>query len=80
MAVVWRYGLYPQQVQGVNETGRPFYFRARDGDWELWRGPAVAKPDYLSWSQHAKLVAEGPDTGLTPDDIDELLALHLGRG
>ena len=30
MAVVWRYGLYPQQVQGVNETGRPFYFRARE--------------------------------------------------
>lgn len=32
------------------------------------------------WADHKELVAEGPDDELTPDDIDELLTLHLGSG
>jgi hypothetical protein len=77
---IWRYGLYPQQVQGIDETLRPFYFRARYGDWQLWRGPAGGEPNYRSWADHGQLVAEGPDDGLMPDDIDVLLTQQLGRG
>lgn len=75
-----RYGLYPQQVQGIDATSRPFYFCARAEDWELWRGPVGAEADYPTWADRKQLVAEGRHTGLTPDDIDRLLALHLGRG
>jgi hypothetical protein len=75
-----RYDLYRHQVQGTDATSRPFYFRARGADWELWLGPAGADADYPTWADHKELVAEGPDDELTPDDIDELLTLHLGSG
>ena len=76
----WRYGAYPQQVQGYDTGRRPFYFRARNGDWQLWRGPVGAQPDYLKWADHKELLAEGPDHGLSPDVIDELQSKHLGSG
>jgi hypothetical protein len=76
----WRYGVLPQQVEGLDSGGRPFYFRARHGEWELWRGPVGAEPDYLRWADRKELVAEGPDEGLTPDAIDELLTARVGPG
>ncbi|MBU8814115.1 hypothetical protein KL953_35230 [Mycolicibacterium goodii] len=78
-ATHYRYGLYPQQVQGIDKRQRPFYFRERHGHWTLEVGPISADPDYLAWAEQGNEIAHG-DWMPEPDEIDQLITKHLGAG
>lgn len=77
------YGACPTQLEGIARDGRPFYFRARGGNWQLWAGPQGATPDYLDWCDHEDLIAEGNDETrgfIVSTDVDAIVTQHLGSG
>lgn len=74
----FRYGACPQQVEGVDRRGRPFYFRERHGEWTLDVGEA-GWGAYRDWPNDGTAVAEG-DGDPDCDEIDRLISLHLGDG
>ncbi|TXH58293.1 MAG: hypothetical protein E6Q97_02575 [Desulfurellales bacterium] len=75
----FRYGACPQQVEGIDKAGRPFYFRERHQHWTLHVGPVGVEPDYLVWSDSQELIAEGVGQP-EPDGIDAIITKELGAG
>lgn len=76
-------GACPTQATGRTAGDRPFYFRARHGDWTLNVGEP-GWPEYRNWPGDAAwnhgLVAQGDDpSGGDMDDADVLAILdeHL---
>jgi hypothetical protein len=74
-------GSCPTQASGQLEDGRPFYFRARSGQWELSVGPhgAIDRSwiGLLEWE-----VAEGDDPTIGWMSDQQVLAIldeHLGQ-
>lgn len=43
------------QAEGVTNHGRPFYFRAKRGEWTVDLGPQGAPPEYLTWADDDSL-------------------------
>jgi len=37
--VTHNYGMMPNQIEGITEDGKDFYFRGRHGKWQLFFGP-----------------------------------------
>ena len=85
----WLGGACPAQAVGRLADDRPFYFRARHGEWTLEVGPPGADADDdwpvsvrpgtqdLVW---AVAVGEDPTMGYMPEDtVRELLEEHLGK-
>lgn len=82
-------GMCPAQAVGRLADQRPFYFRARHGEWSLEVGPPGANPgddwhgfvrpgtQELAWGV---AVGDDPTEGWMPEDtIRELLDEHLGN-
>ncbi|MDG5773926.1 hypothetical protein [Mycolicibacterium fortuitum] len=66
-----RYGLCPQQVEGVAERdGRRFYFRERGNHWRLH----LIDDNGIDW---ANPIAEA-DGSPGCDEIDQIITDHLG--
>lgn len=76
-------GACPTQATGRTATGRPFYFRARHGDWTLQVGDEVAWPeDYAAWPGFGMWLGGGNDeTGGFMEEADVLAILdkHIGE-
>lgn len=74
-------GACPTQATGHCADGRPFYFWARHGDWELYVGPSGAPTDG-SWIGDSQwITARGCDPiegRMPPDGVRTALRLHLG--
>lgn len=72
----------PTQADGRTSDDRPFYFRARHGEWALKLGNVGAPTCYVDWPDDGKtLVAEGDDPSGGFMDVDDVLAIldtHLG--
>jgi hypothetical protein len=85
----WLGGMCPAQAVGHLADERPFYFRARHGEWSLEVGPlgAGADDDWHGFVRPgtqdlacAVPVGEDPTMGCMPEGILlELLEEHLGR-
>lgn len=74
-------GACPTQSEGVTAGGRPFYFRARHGEWVLRLGPQGAPADYSEWSDDAVVVALGDDpSGGWMEDAEVLAILDAHCG
>lgn len=82
-------GMCPAQALGRLADERPFYFRARHGEWSLevgppgvdpnddWHGLVVPGTDTLAW---AVAVGDDPTQGWMPEGmVRQLLEEHLGR-
>lgn len=77
-------GACPTQAEGFTKDGRPFYFRARHGEWTLDVGE-VGWPDYTNWPigdawNTGREVAAGDDPTegwMEPDDVLAILDAHL---
>jgi len=77
------YGACPTQLDGRGTDGRPFYFRARHGVWQLRVGAVSDPTEFTEWADWGTVVAEGedPTAGFMPaDDVDALITEHLGEG
>lgn len=73
-------GACPTQAQGRTVGNRPYYFRARHGEWTLEVGEPDFPTDYLEWpsTRHdwdAYLIAEGDDPSGGWMEDDEVLAI-----
>lgn len=73
-------GACPTQAIGRTESGRPYYFRARHGDWTLEVGEPDFPTDYVHWPSDrndwdAYLIAEGDDPSCGWMEDDEVLAI-----
>lgn len=72
----------PTQAEGRTADDRPFYFRARHGNWTLDLGPVGAPTHLLDWPDGGeKLIAEGddPSGGLMEwEDVLAILDAHFG--
>jgi hypothetical protein len=75
-------GECPTQAWGRLDDGRPFYFRARHGEWDLEIGPIGADTDG-SWIGELRwVVARGidPTGGRMPDeDVRAILIEYLNK-
>jgi hypothetical protein len=75
-------GAAPIQASGRLRDGRPFYFRARHGEWEIEVGPPGGAVDGAGVGERRWLVAKGADRsgGYMPEeDVRSLLRQHLGQ-
>ena len=54
-------GACPTQAWGRTADGRPFYFRARHGEWALTIGEAPWSEDILEWPVWPEPYAKGAD-------------------
>jgi hypothetical protein len=76
-------GACPTQADGRTADGRPFYFRARHGEWAIKVGPADAPTNYTNWpSRGEELVAHGDDPSggfMEWVDVVNHLDAHLAR-
>ena len=73
-------GACPTQAEGRTVGDRPYYFRARHGDWTLEVGEPDFPTDYCSWpaTRHdwdAYLIAQGDDPSNGFMDDAEVLAI-----
>jgi hypothetical protein len=75
-------GSFPTQAEGTTADGRPFYFRARHGDWSLEIGGWDDRGrDYLHWRDYNTL-ASGDDAShgcMTDDAVLAVLDEELAR-
>ena len=75
-------GACPAQAEGITDEGRPFYFRARHGEWTLDVGE-VGWPRYTDWPEGSwgtTEVASGDDPSngwMGEDEVVALLDAHL---
>lgn len=75
-------GLVPTQAWGRTGQDRPFYFRARHGDWTLHVGEKGWPTDLVAWPEDGTLIARGYDpTGGCMDEfeVQQILDAWLGR-
>ena len=78
-------GMCPTKAEGRTVGGRPYYFRARHGDWTLEVGHLNFPTDYGSWpfvrgDWNAFLVASGDDPthgGMSDAEVLAILDEHL---
>jgi hypothetical protein len=78
-------GACPTQAIGRTAMGRPYYFRARHGDWTLEVGEPEWPTDYGRWQLApagwgANLVASGSDPSagwMEDDEVLPILDEHL---
>lgn len=71
----------PNQWEGRDESGRPFYFRARHGLWTLDVGVERWPVDLLRWPGAGERLADGVDEDagyFTDQQVIALLEEHLG--
>lgn len=78
-------GACPTQAWGRTADDRPFYFRARHGEWTLEIGNTGWPTDYSDWPRVKTappwFYAEGADPSfgwMEPAQVERILAEHLG--
>jgi hypothetical protein len=75
-------GACPTQATGLCADGRPFYFRAKYGEWTLSVGPEGADTDgdwigIIAWDRAS---GSDPTQGRMADqDVLAILRAHLGQ-
>jgi hypothetical protein len=73
-------GACPTQAEGLTSDDRPFYFRARHGEWRLEVGEVGDPADYCQWPEEGAVVAAGDDQSngwMENDDVLAILDAHL---
>jgi hypothetical protein len=73
-------GICPTQSEGMTAFGRPFYFRARHGDWTLEFGGHGDPADLHRWRSE-ELIAEGDDPSqgcMSDEEVLAILDVHCG--
>ena len=68
-------GACPTQAEGRTANDRPFYFRARHGEWDLRLGNATDPTYYPDWDGWGDIVASGEDGSEGWMDEAEVLAI-----
>jgi hypothetical protein len=69
-------GACPTQAEGRLADGRPFYFRARGGDWSVFVGPSGsdAGGEWIGLAAHLFAVGDDPTEGrMTDSEVGAVL-------